>query len=195
MSTGIRVALPLAVLAACGASEKPERAPAVPACPTGDVVVRVDEEAAELARCSVIAGDLVVGPSFALGSLAPLAGIERITGSLEIASNAALNGVFLPGLRRVGGSVTVESNLSAETVSLHHLVDVGGDLTVRGNRGLMRLDLGALKVVHGRLEVSDHPVLDSVSFDALAGTGELAIDGNPAWPEADIAALRSRLGR
>ena len=185
----------LVALGACGASDKPERAPAAPACPAGDVVVRVDEEAEALARCTAIAGDLVVGPSFALGSLAPLGRIERITGSLEIASNAALGGVFLPGLRRVGGSVTVESNLSAETVSLHHLVDVGGDLTVRGNRGLMRLDLGALKVVKGRLEVSDHPVLESVSFDALASTAELAIDGNPAWPEADIAALRSRVGR
>lgn len=185
----------LAVLAACGASEKPERAPAAPTCPAGDVVVRVDEEAAALAGCTAITGDLVVGPSFALGSLAPLARIERIAGSLEISSNAALAGVFLPGLRRVGGSVTVESNLSVETVSLHHLVDVGGDLTVRGNRGLMRLDLGALKEVHGRLEVSDHPALDSVSFDALAITGELAIDGNPAWSEADIAALRSRLAR
>lgn len=185
----------LALAAACGASEKPAPAPATPACPGGDVVVRVDEEAAALARCTAIDGDLVVGPSFSLGSLAPLAGIERITGSLDISSNAALGGVFLPGLRRVGGSVTVESNLSAETVSLHHLVDVGGDLTVRGNRGLVRLDLGALKEVHGRLEVSDHPVLDSVSFDALASTAELAIDGNPAWPEADIAALRSRLAR
>lgn len=157
--------------------------------------MHVDEDAARLTSCTAIEGDLVVGPSFALGSLAALDRIERVTGALEIESNAALAGLFMPGLRRVGGSVTVESNLSAETVSLHHLVEVGGDLVVQGNRSLVRLDLSALTRVGGRLEVSDHPVLDSVSLDALASAGEVAIDGNPAWSAAEIAAVRSRLGR
>lgn len=187
---------PLLLFAACGASERAAPAPAPPpACPRGDAVVRVDEEAAALAGCAAIAGDLVIGPSFALSSLAPLQRIEEVGGSLEIASNAALAGVFLPGLRRVAGSVTIESNLQAETVSLHHLVEVGGDLVVQGNRSLVRLDLGALTSVRGRLQVSDHPALDSVSLDALAGAGDVAFDGNPAWPAADVAALRTRLAR
>jgi len=193
-----RPAAVLCLVAACGASEKPRAAPlrpAAPPCPTGDAIVRVDEDAAALAGCTAIGGDLVVGPSFALGSLAPLARIEEVGGSLEIASNTALAGVFMPGLRRVSGSVTVESNLGAETVSLHHLREVGGDLVVARNRALVRLDLSALEKVGGRFEVSDHPVLDSVSLDALAGAGEVAIDGNPAWSAAEIASLRSRLGR
>lgn len=192
----LRLALAVGLLFACGSSERARPVlPATPACPAGDVVVRVDEEAAALARCRTIAGDLVIGPSFALGSLGGLARIEQVTGALDISSNAALAGVFLPGLRRVGGGVTVESNLSAETVSLHHLVEVGGDLVVRGNRGLARLDLGALARVGGRVEIADHPVLESVSLDALAGAGDLAIDGNPAWSAAEIAALRTRLRR
>jgi hypothetical protein len=186
----------VAFLVGCGASKKPpDHRAAPPRCPAGDALVRVDEEAAALAGCTAVAGDLVIGPSFALTSVAPLARIEEVAGSLEIASNAALAGVFLPGLRRVGGGVTIESNLQAETVSLHHLVEVGGDLVVRGNRGLVRLDLGALAAVRGRVEVTDHPVLDSVSLDALASAGDLAIDGNPAWSAGEIAALRTRLGR
>lgn len=186
----------LCLLAACGAGEKAGPAPApAPRCPAGDVVVRVEEDAAALAGCTAIEGDLLVGPSFALGSIAALGRIERVTGSLEISSNAALTGVFMAGLRSVTGNVTVESNLSAETVSLHHLVEVGGDLVVRDNRGLVRLDLGALTRVGGRLEVSDHPVLDSVSLDAIASAGEVAIDGNPAWAAAEIAALRTRVAR
>lgn len=184
----------LVLLAGCGASEKP--APAGrPACPGGDVVVHVDEEAAALAGCRRIAGDLVVGPSFAMSSLAALGSIEEVTGSFEVSSNAALAGVYMGGLRRVGGSVTVDSNLSAETISLHRLVEVGGDLVVRDNRSLVRLDLSGLQRVGGRLEVSDHPLLDSVSVDALASAGELAIEGNPAWSAEQIAALRRRLGR
>jgi hypothetical protein len=66
---------------------------------------------------------------------------------------------------------------------------------VRDNRSLVRLDLSALTRVGGRLEISDHPLLDSVSVDALASAGELAIDGNPAWSGEQIAALRSRLGK
>ena len=181
--------------AACGAGERgaPARPPPAAPCPTGDAVVRVDEEAAALAGCAAITGDLVIGPSFALTSVTALQQIEQVGGSLEISSNAALAGVFLPAHRRVAGSVTVESNLQAETISLHHLVEVGGDLVVEGNRSLVRLDLSALATVRGRLQVSDHPVLDSVSLDALANAGELAIDGNPAWPAADIAALRTRV--
>jgi hypothetical protein len=159
------------------------------------VIVHVDEEAAALAGCRVIRGDLVVGPSFAMSSLAALGTIEEVTGSFEVSSNAALAGLYMGGLRKVGGSVTVDSNLSAETVSLHHLIEVGGDLVVRDNRTLVRLDLSALRRVGGRLEVTDHPVLDSVSLDALASAGELAIDGNPAWSGEQIAALRSRLGK
>ena len=186
----------LCLLVACGSGDRAAPArPGAPPCPRGDAIVRVDEEAAGLARCTVIEGDLVIGPSFALGSLASLARIEEVGGSLEIASNAALAGVFMPGLRRVTGSVTVESNLGAETVSLHHLREVGGDLVVQGNRGLLRLDLSALEKVGGRFEVSDHPVLESVSLDALVSAGEVAIDGNPAWSAAEIASLRSRLGR
>lgn len=186
----------LALAAACGSGEK--SAPAGPprrACPAGSVVVHVDEEAAALAGCRRIAGELVVGPSFAMSSLAALGSLEEVTGSFEVSSNAALAGLYLGGLRRVGGSVTVDSNLSAETVSLHHLVEVGGDLVVRENRSLLRLDLGALRRVGGRLEVTDHPLLDSVSVDALASAGEVAIDGNPAWSAEEIAALRSRLGK
>jgi hypothetical protein len=187
------------LFAACGGQGVPEQPapgrPAAPDCPAGDVVVRVDEEAAALAGCAAITGDLVIGPSFALSSVTALERIEEVGGSLEIASNAALAGVFLPGLRRVAGSVTIESNLQAETVSLHHLIDVGGDLVVEGNRSLVRLDLSALATVRGRLQVSDHPVLDSVSLDALASAGDLAIEGNPGLPAADIAALRTRLAR
>ncbi len=185
----------LAAFAGCGASEKPAAAPARAVCPRGGVIVHIDEEAAALAGCKRIDGDLVVGPSFAMTSVAALDSIEEVTGSFEVSSNAALAGLYMGGLRRVGGSVTVDSNLSAETISLHHLVEVGGDLVVRDNRSLLRLDLGALKMVGGRLEVSDHPVLDSVSLDALGSAGEVAIDGNPAWSAEQIAAVRSRLGK
>lgn len=185
----------LAVAVGCGSSEKPAQTPARPACPRGGAIVHVDEEAAALAGCKRIDGDLVVGPSFAMTSAAALGSIEEVTGSFEVSSNAALAGLYMGGLRRVGGGVTIDSNLSAETISLHHLVEVGGDLVVRENRSLLRLDLSALKTVGGRLEVSDHPLLDSVSLDALASAGDLAIDGNPAWSTEQIAAVRSRLGK
>jgi hypothetical protein len=186
----------LVFVAACGASEPPAKSPArPPACPSGDVVVHVDEDAALLKPCRVIEGDLIVGPSFALGSLVGLDRVERVAGSLELSNNAAMGGLFLPGLRQVGGDLTIESNLSAETVSLHHLEQVGGDLVVRDNRALLRLDLGALRQVRGRLVLADHPALESVSLDALADAGELAIADNPAWPAEEIAALRARVTR
>jgi hypothetical protein len=178
--------------AACGAAESPatklERR-----CLAGDATVQIDDEAAALAPCRAIAGGLSVGPSFALRSLAPLAGIERVAGELDVSDNVELTGIYLPALTRVEGDLIIENNRQVATVSLHRLVEVKGDLTVRDNRELLRLDLGALRRVGGRLEVSGHPQLDTVVLDRLERAGELAVEDNPAWPADEVDRVRRRL--
>jgi hypothetical protein len=176
---------------ASGAPPKSEKP--VPACPTGDVHVQVDDDAAALARCSTL-GALAVGPSFTLRALTPLAGIERVA-RLDVENNLALAGVFLPALVAVDGDLVIDNNTQVATVSLHRLVEVTGDLTVRDNRELVRLDLGALREVGGRLEISGHPALETVVLDRLERAADVVLDGNPAWPPDDAAALARKLGR
>jgi hypothetical protein len=180
------------LVSACGGAPQPEQ-PAALACPRGDVAVQVDAEAAALAPCTTIAGDLAVGPSFALRSLAPLARIERVAGGLDVSDNLEPTGVYLPALTEVDGDLVIENNRQVATVSLHRLVEVKGDLTVRDNHELLRLDLGALRQVGGRLEISGHPQLDTVVLDRLERAGELALEDNPAWPAAEVARVTRRL--
>ncbi len=180
------------LLLACGAAESPT-ATAPRRCPEGDATVQIDEEAAALAPCTAIAGDLAVGPSFALRSLAPLARIERMAGGLDVSDNVELTGLYLPALTEVDGDLVIENNRQVATVSLHRLVEVKGDLTVRDNRELLRLDLGALRRVGGRLEIGGHPQLDTVVLDRLERAGELAVEDNPAWPADEVDRVRRRL--
>jgi len=182
-----------AILAsACGGAQQPEQL-AARACPAGDVAVQVDAEAAALAPCTAFAGDLAVGPSFALRSLAPLARIERVAGGLDVSDNVELTGLYLPALTEVDGDLVIENNRQVATVSLHRLVEVKGDLTVRDNRELLRLDLGALRRVGGRLEIGGHPQLDTGVIDRLERAGELAVEDNPAWPADQVDQVRRRL--
>lgn len=177
---------------ACGAAES-TTAHAPRRCPAGDVTIQVDDEAAALTTCTAIAGDLAVGPSFALRSLGGLARIARVAGELDVANNLELTGVYLPALTAIDGDLVVENNRQVATVSLHRLVEVKGDLTVRDNRELLRLDLGALRRVGGRLEVSGHPQLDAVVLDRLERAGELVLEDNPAWPAEDVERVTRRL--
>jgi hypothetical protein len=159
------------------------------------VRVEVKEDAGGMAGCRVVPGDVAIGPSLLLDSLAPLGELDRVGGSLEVSGNVALGGVFLPALRRVGGEVSLDNNAAVMTISLHRLEEIGGDLRVTDNRSLERLDLGSLRRIGGRLEVSGNRSLDTVVLDRLSSAGDLAIEDNPAWPEEEAQVLRRRLGR
>jgi hypothetical protein len=186
----------VAVLAAsgCGAAHPAGDAPPR-ACPAGDVTVQVDGEAAALAGCDEVRGDLAVGPSFALRTLVDLARLERVRGRLDVSDNVLVSGLFLPGLVAVGGDLVIEDNRELTTASLHRLVEVSGDLIVRGNRALERLDLGALRRVGGRLEIAWHPLLDTVVLDRLERARELRVDGVPSWSAEEVERVRRALER
>lgn len=184
--------------AGAGAARRPGAGPAgakrAPGACAG-AVVQTDEEAARLARCRVITGTLRIGPSFSLTRLAPLGRIERVTGRLEVSGNLGLSGIYLPALRAVDGSLVLDDNRLVDTIALGRLARVSGDLVVRDNRALTYLDLGALRAVGGLLEVSGQRRLDQVRIEQLAHAGQLVIEGEPAWPPAQIDALRRRLHR
>jgi hypothetical protein len=159
------------------------------------VVVQVEAEAAALAACRAVRGDVDVGPSFALRSLGDLGGLVRVAGDLEVSDNVDLGGLFLPGLVAVGGDLVIENNRQVSTVSLHRLARVGGDLIVRDNHGLVRLDLGALREVSGRLLISGHRQLDTVVLDRIERAGEIVLEDNPAWHPDEVQSLRRALDR
>jgi hypothetical protein len=180
-------------LGACGGAPPPGDAAASSACPTGDVVVQVEAEAAALAGCAAMRGDLTVGPSFTLASATGLGDVRHVRGALDVSDNLSLGGVYLGGLISVDGDVVIENNRALSTASLHRLTEVGGDLIVRGNRALERLDLAALRRVGGRVQISGQPALEAVELGALRSAGSIEIEDVPAWPTEEIDAVKRRV--
>jgi hypothetical protein len=168
-------------------------------CPSGDVRIIDDDEAAALAACTVIDGDLVidgaalrdvdalgriedvrgslvVGPTLRLSSLGGLRSLRSVTADLDVSSNPGLIGAFFSALVQVGGNVSIERNHSAATISAHLLETVGGDLEISGNSSLLRLDLGGLSRVGGSLIVEDNRQLDDMVIGEAAVVGERRIE-------------------
>ena len=194
------------IVAACGSSATP----ATPrACPTGAVTLAGQDDVAAVAGCASlasvairtgealdlaplerlesIAGDLAVGPSVGLGELA-LRGLREVGGTIKVAGNANLHGVFLPLLARAG-SVDIGGNVALTTVSLPRL-EATGALVVVDNAGLELLDVTKLGQVDRELALVDNGMLVLVDSPALQRAGSVRVEGNKILPDEQVQALR-----
>lgn len=174
----------IAVLAGCGAGARAvQRTPV--GC-NGDAVLTTTAELKAVGTCRVYRGSLSIRGSD-IRSLAPLAGVEQVTGDLSVVTafeldavsgmdglrrvggtfkvggNPIATGAWFPALAHVGGDVIVRGNSAALTVSLHRLVEIGGNLAVYANQSLVRLDLSALAKVAGTVRVNDNGRLDTLA--------------------------------
>ena len=193
-------------VAACGSSAKP----ATPrACPTGAVTLAGQDDVAAVAGCASLAsvairtgeeldlspleglerivGDLAVGPSVGLGELS-LRGLREVGGTIKIAGNANLHGVFLPVLVRAGG-FDIGGNVALTTVSLPR-VESTGALSVTDNAGLELLDVTKLGQVDRELALVDNGRLVLVDAPALQRAGSVRVEGNKILPDEQVQALR-----
>ena len=135
---------------------------------------------APLERLQRIAGDLTVGPSVGLSELS-LRAVREIGGTIKIAGNANLMGVFLPQLARAA-AFDIGGNVALTTVSMPRLESTGA-LAIVDNSALELVDLTALGAVdNGRLVLVDAP--------ALSRAGAVRVSGNKILPDEQVQALR-----
>ena len=208
----VRPQIPLAcfALAACGG---PQSTTSSPSCPRDRTVVLADQaDVDRLAGCEtltsveirtgaplslgalrsleVITGDLVVGPTVALEELSVLE-LREIGGTLQVASNAMLRGLFLPRLERAG-RVAIEANAALATVSLPRLETVTGSLLVTEDGSLELLTLSALRRVGKDLVITDNPKLALVEAGALSEVLEVRVERNRVLPADQVTALTAK---
>jgi len=194
------------VLVACGSSAphgEPTRA-----CPTGAVVLAGQDDVAALAGCASVeslairtgealvlaplasltkvARDIAIGPSVGLSELG-LANLREVGGTLKIAGNANLHGVFLPQLVRAGG-FDIGGNVALTTVSMPRL-ETTGALALVDNAELELVDLSQLGSVEGALAIADNPRLVLVDSPKLQRAGSVRLAGNKILPDEQVAAL------
>lgn len=118
----------------------------------------------ELLNLEHISGNLSVGPSYRLGSLAALGALRHVGGDVLIESNPLLSGVYLGRLTTVSGDLRIRHNKALTAVSMHTLRRVGGILAIENNARLQRLDLGTFKEAVGGNEISGKSLDDTSAF-------------------------------
>jgi hypothetical protein len=154
----MRRSLGSVLLAACGASAHPRPAAcgqpvtlggqddvaAIAACErVGAVTLRSAEKLdTTVLRVREVAGDLTIGPSVGLEE-ATFPQLASIAGTLHVAANSNLHGIYLPNLARAG-AIDIDGNAALATISLPRLAEVTGALSVTANPSLELLDLSAL---------------------------------------------------
>jgi hypothetical protein len=165
-------------------------------CPGGSV--RSDGELARFAGCRRIEGDLTVS---GVSSLAPLASLERVFGTLAVHASNTESLTGLERLRSVGG-LALEANPELDDVSALESLETAARLSFVGNprlsspSGLARLsELDQLVVretaflsLHGlegltrvdSVRIHDNPKLISLrALNEVRVAREVVLEGNP----------------
>ena len=130
-----------------------------------------------------ISGDLAVGPTVGVDELA-FNGLLRVHGTIRIANNGSLRGLFLPRLVEVG-RIEIENNAVLESISMPRLKIVEGAVVVTDNNALEMLSASLLETIGGELVILGHPKLNLVELAHLANLQAIRIEDNPKLP-ADV---------
>jgi hypothetical protein len=185
--------------------------PAPPCCPVEREVVLASQAAiARLAGCTTargltirsggaldvsalralttITGDLVIGPTVGVEEIT-LGALRAVGGTIHVASNGLLQGVYLPQLERAG-RIEIDGNASLTTIAAPRLAVVHGALRVTDNASLELLDLSALTSIEQTLVLTGDPKLALLEVGALRTAGRVEL-GAPSLPPEIADALRS----
>ncbi len=160
-------------LAACHASPAPPRR-----CPTTIVRVASQAELDRLAGCVQLAG-LAVRTAAPL-DLAPLEALARVDGDLVIGPSLAIGTVRLPALATVGGVLQIAGNGDLAGVYLPRLTAVGA-LSIRDDVALVQISMPALLAVAGAALIARAPSLELIDTSATPRiAGGLIVHGVPS---------------
>jgi hypothetical protein len=135
-----------------------------------------------------ISGDLDVGPTVGVEEL-KLSELREVGGTVRIASNSSLHGLFLPRLEKAG-RIEVEANASMTTIALPRLTTVAGAFVVAGNSLLEIIDVSELATVGKDLVVTDNGALTLIEGGKLEAVQELRVERNRKLPADAVDGLR-----
>jgi len=202
-----RVATWLVGGALIGCGGRVTTSPAVASCATDRAVVLASQaDIARIASCTTargvmirsggaldtsalralttITGDLVIGPTVGVEHVT-LGELRTVGGTIRVASNGLLQGVFLPRLEHAG-RIEIDGNAVLTTLSMPRLVAVHGELRIVDNVNLELVDVSALAAIDQALVLAGAPRLALVEADQLQRAASVEIDAAKLPP--DVAA-------
>lgn len=156
------------------------------------VVIRTGAtlDVAALKELEEIAGDLTIGPTVGVDEIA-FNGLVRVRGTIRVANNGSLRGLFFPRLERAG-RIEVDNNAVLTSISMPRLASVDGALVVTDNGGLELVSAPRLGTIGNELVISGHPKLELLELSHLGRIEAVRIEGNPKLAPAVIEQLTGK---
>ncbi|HEY5946367.1 MAG TPA: hypothetical protein VIV40_12780 [Kofleriaceae bacterium] len=201
--------LALALLAGCFSSRGGESH----ACPADrSVEIGLQEDAKKLAGCTQVSGlvirtgatidvaplkeleeitgDLTIGPTIGLDEAA-FNGLLHVGGTIRVASNGQLQGLFFPRVERVG-RMEVENNAVLGSISMPRLAAVDGAIVISDNSSLEMISAPLLATVGKELVIAGHRNLTLVEMGKLTSVEAVRVEGNPKLAAEVVEQLTSK---
>jgi hypothetical protein len=160
-------------------------------CPRGKLdgsyAIMTDEDAAAIAACTEVSGDLTVSGDVVTKLSLPK--LKAIGGALDVTNATALTRFEFSSLTTIAKELTVDTNAVLSTFSLA-VLDNCETLLVTNNPGLQDFDLAALtKAAHVGAQGDD--VLTKLELPKLKSIGTLVINLNAELTTVRFASLMS----
>jgi hypothetical protein len=137
-----------------------------------------------------ITGDLVVGPTVGVDEVS-LNDLERVGGTIWVAGNGSMQGLFLPRLQQAG-RLDIEDNVELTTISVPRLISVAGAVVIADNHNLELVAASALTTVGKELVIDKHPKLSLIEMGKLTRAESVRIENDPKLPEEVATSLRAK---
>jgi hypothetical protein len=158
----------------------------------GGIVIRTGAtiDVAPLAELEEITGDLSVGPTVGVDTIA-FNGLLRVGGTIRVANNGSLRGLYLPRLEHAG-RVEVDNNAVLSTISLPRLADVDSSLVITDNNALELVTATLLVTIGHELVIAGHPKLELLEMPRIARMETIRLERNPKLKPETVEALTSK---
>jgi hypothetical protein len=158
----------------------------------GGVVIRTGAtvDVSPLAELEEITGDLSVGPTVGVDTVA-FNGLLRVGGTIRVANNGSLRGLYLPRLEHAG-RIEVDNNAVLSTISLPRLADVDSSLVITDNNALELLTATLLVTIGHELVISGHPKLELLEMPRIARMETIRLERNPKLKPETVETLTSK---
>jgi hypothetical protein len=158
----------------------------------GGIMIRTGAtiDVTPLAELEEITGDLTVGPTVGVDTVA-LNGLLRVGGTVRVASNGSLRGLYLPRLEHAG-RIEVDNNAVLSTISLPRLADVSNSLVITDNNALELVTATVLTTIGQELVISGHPKLELLEMPRIARMETIRLERNLKLKPETVENLTSK---
>jgi hypothetical protein len=145
---------------------------------------------APLKELEEITGDLTIGPTIGIDE-ASFNGLLRVGGTIRVANNSSLRGLFLPRIEQIG-RFEVDNNAVLTSISTPRLTTVTGAMVITDNGHLELISAPLLQNVGKELVISGHSKLNLIEMGRLTSVETIRVEGNPKLSPELVEQLTSK---